>query len=110
MLAEVQQLCDRVAVISHGALLKEGTVEDLTGRGAILVRAVPLEAARERAGRLFGSDRVEVSEGALRLDADESDAARITRELVLSGIAVSEVRQAERTLEDAFLELTKEGR
>jgi ABC-2 type transport system ATP-binding protein len=110
MLAEVQQLCDRVAVVSHGVLLAEGTVEDLTGRGAILVRATPLEAARERAERLFGSDRVKVDDGALRLDAAESDAPRITRELVLSGIAVSEVRQTERTLEEAFLELTKEER
>jgi ABC-type multidrug transport system ATPase subunit len=110
MLAEVQQLCDRVAVVSHGVLLAEGTVEDLTGRGAILVRATPLEAARERAERLFGSDRVTVDDGALRLDAAESDAPRITRELVLSGIAVSEVRQTERTLEEAFLELTKEER
>ncbi|HEY3263978.1 MAG TPA: ABC transporter ATP-binding protein [Actinomycetota bacterium] len=110
MLAEVQELCDRVAVVSHGVLLAEGTVEDLTGRGAILVRATPLEAARERAERLFGSDRVKVDDGALRLDAAESDAPRITRELVLSGIAVSEVRQTERTLEEAFLELTKEER
>jgi ABC-2 type transport system ATP-binding protein len=110
MLAEVQQLCDRVAVVSHGVLLAEGTVEDLTGRGAILVRATPLEAARERAERLFGSDRVKVDDGALRLDAAESDAPRITRELVVSGIAVSEVRQTERTLEEAFLELTKEER
>ena len=110
MLAEVQQLCDRVAVVSHGVLLAEGTVEDLTGRGAILVRATPLEAARERAERLFGSDRVKVDDGALRLDAAQSDAPRITRELVLSGIAVSEVRQTERTLEEAFLELTKEER
>jgi ABC-type multidrug transport system ATPase subunit len=110
MLAEVQQLCDRVAVVSHGVLLAEGTVEDLTGRRAILVRATPLEAARERAERLFGSDRVKVDDGALRLDAAESDAPRITRELVLSGIAVSEVRQTERTLEEAFLELTKEER
>jgi ABC-type multidrug transport system ATPase subunit len=110
MLAEVQQLCDRVAVVSHGVLVAEGTVEDLTGRGAIMIRATPLKAARERAERLFGPDRVRVDDGALRLDAAQSDAPRITRELVLSGIAVSEVRQTERTLEEAFLELTKEER
>jgi ABC-2 type transport system ATP-binding protein len=108
MLAEVQQLCDRVAVISRGVLLAEGTVEDLTGRGSLLVRAMPLEAARERAVRILGADRVDVSDGALRLDAAGADAARINRELVLSGIAVSEVRETERTLEDAFLEITKE--
>jgi ABC-type multidrug transport system ATPase subunit len=107
MLSEVQQLCDRVAVVSHGVLLAEGTVDELTGRGALIVRATPLDAARERAVRVLGPDRVNVTDGALRLDAAPDQAARINRELVLSGIAVSEVRETERTLEDAFLELTK---
>jgi ABC-2 type transport system ATP-binding protein len=109
MLSEVQQLCDRVAVISRGTLLAEGTVEDLTGRGSIVVRAVPLDAARERAERTLGAERVRVDDGALRLDVDPADAARINRDLVLSGISVSEVHRTERTLEEAFLELTKDG-
>jgi ABC-2 type transport system ATP-binding protein len=108
MLSEVQQLCDRVAVISRGALIAEGTVGDLTGRGSIVVRATPLQAARERTEHMLGPERVDVRDGVLRLDAAASDAARINRALVLSGIAVSEVRETERTLEEAFLELTGE--
>jgi ABC-2 type transport system ATP-binding protein len=91
-------------------LIAEGAVDELRGRGSILVRAEPLAAARETAERLVGTDRVEVLDGTLRLDSDAADAPRITRELVLAGIAVSEVRPVERTLEDVFLQLTGGGR
>jgi ABC-2 type transport system ATP-binding protein len=108
MLGEVQQICDRVGVISHGRLIAEGAVDDLRGRGSVLVRAEPLAEARERAERLLGAGRVEVLDGTLRLDSDLADAPRINRELVLAGVAVSEIRPVERTLEDVFLELTGE--
>jgi ABC-2 type transport system ATP-binding protein len=108
MLGEVQQICDRVGVISRGALVAEGAVDELRGRGSVLVRAEPLAAARERAERLLGTGRVEVLDGTLRLQSDPVEAPRITRELVLAGVAVSEVRPVERTLEDVFLELTGE--
>ncbi|HVH54110.1 MAG TPA: ABC transporter ATP-binding protein [Actinomycetota bacterium] len=108
MLGEVQQVCDRVGVISRGALIAEGTVEELRGRGSVLVRAEPITLARESAERLLGTGRVVVLDGALRLDADPEDAPRINRELVLAGVAVSEFRQIERTLEDVFLEMTRE--
>ena len=108
LLGEVQQVCDRVGVVSHGALIAEGRVDELRGRGSILVRAEPLAAARERVERLLGAGHVEVLDGTLRLDSDPADASRINRELVLAGIAVSEVRRVERTLEDVFLELTGE--
>jgi ABC-type multidrug transport system ATPase subunit len=109
MLGEVQQVCDRAGVISHGTLIAEGTIDELRGRGSILVRAEPLAVARERAERLLGPERVQVADGSLRLDSDPTDVPRINRELVLAGVAVSEVRPVERTLEDVFLDLTNEG-
>ena len=108
LLGEVQQVGDRVGVISHGALIAEGTVDELRGRGSVLVRAEPLAAARELAERLVGNRNVEVVDGTLRLASDPAEVPRLNRELVLAGIAVSEVRPVERTLEDAFLELTGE--
>jgi ABC-type multidrug transport system ATPase subunit len=108
MLGEVQQICDRVGVISRGALLAEGAVEELRGGVSVLVRAAPLAAARERAERLLGTGRVAVLDGTLRLESDLAEAPRINRELVLAGVEVSEIRPVERTLEEVFLELTGE--
>ena len=108
LLGEVQQVGDRVGVISHGELIAEGTVQELRGRGSVLVRAEPLAAARERAEQLVGKGNVEVVDGTLRLASDPAEVPRLNRELVLAGVAVSEVRPLERTLEDVFLELTGE--
>ena len=108
LLSEVEQVVDRVGVISHGSLIVEGAVDEIRGRGSVLVRAEPLSAARERVVRLLGSERVEVVDGTLRLDSEPARLSQINRELVLAGVAVSELRPVERTLEDVFLELTGE--
>jgi ABC-type multidrug transport system ATPase subunit len=108
LLGEVQQACDRVGVIARGSLIAEDTVSELRGRRSLLVRAEPLSTARESAERLLGPGRVQEQDGTLRLDFDPADASRINRELVLAGVAVSELRPIERTLEDVFLQLTGE--
>jgi ABC-type multidrug transport system ATPase subunit len=108
MLGEVQQVSDRVGVIAHGRLIREGAVDELRGKGSIAVRAEPIALARESAERLLGAERVDVQDGTLRIDADAAEVPRINRELVLAGVAVSELRPVERTLEDVFLELTAE--
>ncbi len=106
MLGEVEQICDRVGVISRGRLIAESTVEELRGKGALLVDAKPLNRARERVEQLLGAERVEVLDGTLRLDADPAAAGRINRELVGANIEVTELRPVERKLEEVFLEMT----
>jgi ABC-2 type transport system ATP-binding protein len=107
LLGEVEQICDRVGVISAGRLLAESTVAELRGQaGGLLVRADPLPAARDIAGRLVGAARVTAADGALRLSVGADRAAELTRALVLADVAVCEIRPLERTLEDAFFEMT----
>ena len=106
LLGEVEQICDRVGVISRGRLIAESTVEELRGGSALLVAAKPLDRARERVEQLLGAERVGVLDGTLRLDADPTTAGRINRELVKADVEVTELRRIERTLEEAFLEMT----
>ncbi len=106
LLGEVEQICDRVGIISGGRLIAESTVEELRGKGALLVGAKPLDHARERAEQLLGVERVQVLDGTLRLDVDPVTAGRINRELVDAGVEVTELRPVEGTLEEVFLEMT----
>ncbi len=106
LLGEVEQICDRVGVISRGRLIAESTVEELRGKGSLLVGAKPLDRARAHVERLLGAEQVEVFDGTLRLDADLAAAGRINRELVGAGVEVIELRPIERTLEEVFLEMT----
>ena len=51
LMTEVEQICDRVGVISRGRLVAEGTVAELARRETLALRAEPLdEAARLVAG------------------------------------------------------------
>jgi ABC-type multidrug transport system ATPase subunit len=112
LLGEVQQVCDRVGIISGGRLLREGTVTELQGHGALLVRTDQLSLAREVSERLVGADNVKVQESTLRLSTEQDKAAWVNRELVNAGVDVRELRWAERTLEEIFFETTsgKEAR
>jgi ABC-2 type transport system ATP-binding protein len=105
-LGEVQQVCDRVGVISKGRLVVESTVAELRGAATLRVVADPVDRAAARARALLGEHRVRVDGGALELDLDADRAAWVNAELVAAGIAVSELRLAERDLERVFLELT----
>jgi ABC-2 type transport system ATP-binding protein len=108
LLGEVQQVCDRVGVISHGELIAESTVDDLRGQAGVLVRAEPLDLAREHAERLLGAEQVSAVDGTLRLRAAPSEAGRINHALVAADVVVSELRPLERTLEEVFLEMTSD--
>jgi ABC-type multidrug transport system ATPase subunit len=107
LLGEVEQVCDRVGVIQRGRLVTEGTVDELRGGGGILVRVEPLERAREVAAGLDGVEGAQIKDGMLALDADPNLSAEVNAGLVSAGLRVSELRPVERSLEDAFLELTR---
>jgi ABC-type multidrug transport system ATPase subunit len=107
LLGEVEQVCDRVGVIHRGELVTEGTVDELRGGGGILVKAEPLEEAQRVAAALAGVEGAEVEDGMLVLDTDPERAAEINASLVSAGVRVSELRPFARSLEDAFLELTR---
>ncbi|GAA4448564.1 ABC transporter ATP-binding protein [Phytohabitans houttuyneae] len=109
MLGEVQQICDRVGVVSGGRLIAESTVAELRGGARLRVVADPLDEAAARARALLGEDRVRVEDGALVLDVEAGKAAWVNSELVGAGIDVSELGVRERELEDVFLELTHVG-
>ena len=109
LMGEVEQVCDRVGVIRDGALVAEGTVEQLRGRATLRVRAEPLGEAALLLARLPEVAEVATHGAVLELSADLAAAAGINRALVTAGIAVSEVTERRASLEDAFLELTTNG-
>jgi ABC-type multidrug transport system ATPase subunit len=109
LMTEVEQICDRVGVISRGSLVGEGTVDELRGRERLWVRAEPLEEAERVVRGLRGIEQVARIDGGLRIAADSSAAAAINRALVEAGIAVGELRPERASLEKVFLELTEEA-
>jgi ABC-type multidrug transport system ATPase subunit len=106
LLAEVQEICDRVGVINGGRLLRESTVADLRGDTTLRVRATPVDRALAIAMRMAGDDGVRVTDNGLVLDLPASAAPDLTRQLVAADVDVHEVAPLERTLEEVFFEMT----
>ena len=109
LLAEIQQTCDRVAILNHGHCIMQGTVAEVSASAghsaAMLVTVADLSGALnvlDRAG--IPAARVD---GQLRVALDVEDAARISRALGENGHWVTDLRPEERSLEDLFLELTE---
>jgi ABC-2 type transport system ATP-binding protein len=107
LLGEVEQVCDRVGVIHKGELVIEGTVDELRGGGGIMVKVEPVEEARKIAAGLAWVEGTQIEDGMLVLDTDPEKAAEVNAKLVSAGLRVSELRPVARSLEDAFLELTR---
>jgi ABC-2 type transport system ATP-binding protein len=108
LLGEVEQICDRVGVIQKGKLVAEGTVAELRGQSGLYIRAEPIEEAARISEKLAGVEEVQQKDGMLRLTIDPEKAAEINGKLVEAGLRVSELRPAEQTLEEVFLQLTGE--
>ncbi len=108
LLAEVEQTCDAVAILSRGRCVASGPVRDVLAGGAdaVLVRVDdPAAALRvlQRAG--FA---VEGAGAHLRVLVAAGRAGEITRVLGAEGLWLTELRPEQERLEDWFLRLTAE--
>jgi ABC-2 type transport system ATP-binding protein len=106
LLGEVQEICDRVGVISKGRLVTEATVEELRGGGGLVVRADPVDKAVAVANQVAGEHAVSVVDSLVQLRLAPDRAAELNRELVGAGVDVYEIRPVERSLEEVFFEMT----
>ena len=106
LLGEVEQICDRVGVISNGKLVIQSTVQELIGEKGVVVRAQPSENAGDVLTRMFGPAAVVREDGFFHLKTDPGQSVEINRQLMAAGIAVSELRPYERSLEEVFFQLT----
>lgn len=107
MLGEVEQVCDRVGMMSRGRMVSEGSVSELRGQHEeVVVRAEPVEEAlrvvREAGFEALGEPD---ADGVLRLAAAEGRVPELAERLVASGVRIHELRPERRSLEEAFLEV-----
>ncbi|MCA2209475.1 MULTISPECIES: ABC transporter ATP-binding protein [Nocardia] len=105
-LAEVQEICHRVGVISGGRLLAESTVAELRGTASLLVRAEPVDVAVE-AVRAVSDAPVRVSAEGIRIATTTAMAPAVARAVVQAGVDLLELRVDEKSLEEVFFELTE---
>jgi ABC-2 type transport system ATP-binding protein len=110
LLLEVEQMCDEVAIMHRGRILRQGTLDEIratlkTGPGRRQVRFAtgPLGSAAAAIERRFGTLRVDSDRFQLHLlDEQVTEAIDLLREYKVPIYAVEPERE---TLEAAFIDL-----
>jgi ABC-2 type transport system ATP-binding protein len=117
ILADVERICDHVAIMQHGRLLIASTVTDLQERYALPIYLLEAEASQEKSLAAFADTlrtcswvhEVVAESGTLRVIV--SDNVMASHELlplvVRQGIILQRFERVRPSLEDIFLRLTK---
>jgi ABC-2 type transport system ATP-binding protein len=110
LLAEVEELCNRVAIIRRGRIVYEGALAELKERAGMTwrLRATDLDRARTVALASGASD-LNAVDGELHFTAAEEVVAALTIALGQARVGITGLRAEAASLEDMFLELTEEG-
>jgi ABC-2 type transport system ATP-binding protein len=107
LLAEVELVCTRAAIVDRGRLVAQDRVEALLGpTGRVLVTTPDVGAAADLAAALPGVRPGERRPGRLAVHLDGTAPEALNRRLVDGGVRVRELVVERPTLEDVFLRLT----
>jgi ABC-2 type transport system ATP-binding protein len=109
LLGEVEELCNRVAIIRTGKIVYEGTLRDLlaTAQTEYRLRATEPERALMICSAQRGVENVRVDGADVRFQADEQAAAAISIALGQNRIGITALVPETASLEELFLGLTE---
>jgi len=109
LMAEVEDLCDRVAIVTRGRVVYEGLLDELIASttGRYDLRTADDGPAAVIARRATGIYDVTTSARGLSFAADERAVAALTLELAQAGIGLRALVPRSATLEELFFRMTE---
>jgi len=109
LLAEVEELCNRVAIVRTGRIVYEGEIAELKrGAGATYrLQTTDDERARAVCRAQPGINEVRTEHGRIAFTADEQAVAELSQALVEAGALIISLAPQTVTLEDLFFSLTE---
>lgn len=116
LLGELEMVCDRVAIMSKGTVVRQGTIGDLTQRSRryeFVCGPLPNDTALRDGLRRLGATTAPPStsgETQLEIGSSEADAAQPVIDLLRArGVTLIAVRPVRQSLEDLFIETMRES-
>ncbi|KAA9298788.1 MULTISPECIES: ABC transporter ATP-binding protein [Aerococcus] len=110
ILSEIEQMADRVGIINHGRLVYEGEIDQINANHWIEFRGKFESQSVERLlSQYYGPNDFEVADHILKINRTTDDqVALIAKALVEMGFPLFRIESKQESLEDIFLQLTKE--
>jgi ABC-2 type transport system ATP-binding protein len=110
-LPEVQELCDRVAIVDSGRVVYEGALSDLRRQGGAGYRLRTTDDVRalEVMRTQSGVEHASSGEHGLSFQADEQHVGVLSLALGAAGVGILALTPELATLEDLFFRLTEGG-
>ncbi|HST19327.1 MAG TPA: ATP-binding cassette domain-containing protein [Gaiellaceae bacterium] len=110
LLSDVEEVCNRVAIVNGGKISFEGRLDELRASFAAPYRLETGDDGRALvAAKASGALDARIENGALWLEASSDVIDRLTVTLGRAGIPIRSLGQERRTLEDLFFRLTEEA-
>ena len=111
---EIEKICDEVAIINAGRIIRQGSIESMLSNGSaqqvvIEIYETPPELLNACSAEMDGLSVIDA--GSLLLEGKES--GRVAQALALleaKNIAIRNIRYGTTTLESLFISLTSKGR
>ena len=109
LLGEVEELCNRVAIIRKGRIVYEGSLPELLAgaHSGYRLRSPELERARLVCLAQQGVEDVQLLDGELRFQAEEEAVAALSIALGQARIGLTSLVPQRASLEELFLDLTE---
>ena len=108
LLTEVEQVCDRLAVVDHGRVIASGTMAQILGQdGAVRIRVTGLQPTGRASLGSYGNLEDE-GEWLTFRGLSQDRVPELVGEIVRQGGRIYAVEPRHETLEDRFLQLLKE--
>ena len=111
LLAEVEEVCNRVAIVRTGKIVYEGEIADLKRAAGMSYRVATTDDERALAvcHAQPGISDVRVEKGQVMFTADDRAVAELSQALVEAGALIKALSPQSATLEDLFFSLTEGG-
>lgn len=109
LLHEVEQVCDSVAILSHGRLVVQGTVDELVRSLAgetILIRTTDNTKAIELISKLDWVADVTSKDNSILVSALAERSAEISEVLSRSAVYIAEMTSGQMSLEEYYFKIT----
>ncbi|HEX5618590.1 MAG TPA: ABC transporter ATP-binding protein [Solirubrobacteraceae bacterium] len=109
LMGEVEELCDRVAIVGNGRVLYEGSLPELiaTTAGRYELRTTDDVYAAELASRRPDISEVERTPDGVTFAAEQNVVAELTIALGLAGVGIHALQARTASLEELFFRMTE---